>query len=191
MEVDVQGLLIISSTLIFSYFAYNTYINSKLEKLTSTIDNREYTVQVKEDAQGAANLIATIRKKLVLLVEHLRKAYPRDPRTEMISVNFNPDRLKEGIDNPEYTSYSVNKGEQIVLCLRNKDKLMDINTMMFVVLHEIAHLSTEDIGHTPEFWDNFKWILLESMNIGIYTKQDFDKKSVEYCGMLISSSPLN
>jgi len=190
MEVGIQGLLIISSTLLFAYVAYSTYINSKLEKLTSTIDNREYTVQVKEDAQGAADLIAVIRQKLVLLVEHLKKAYPRDHRTEMISDNFNPDRLKEGIDSPDYTSYSVNKGEQIVLCLRNKDKLMDINTMMFVVLHEMAHLSTADIGHTPEFWDNFKWILLEAMNIGIYTKQDFNKKSVEYCGMLISSSPL-
>ena len=184
-------MLIISITLLIIYFAYITYTNSKLEKIKSTIDDREYTVQVKDDSQEAANLISIIRQKLVLLVEHLRKSYPKDPRTEFILSNFNPDKLKEGIDNPEYTSYSINKGEQIVLCLRNKDKLMDTNTMMFVVLHEMAHLSTADIGHTPEFWDNFKWILLEAMNIGIYTKQDFNKKSVEYCGMLISSSPLD
>ena len=73
----------------------------------------------------------------------------------------------------------MNKGEEIILCLRNKNSLVDINTMMFVVLHEFAHLATESIGHTTEFWDNFKWILEESINIVIYTKQDFEKKSVE------------
>jgi hypothetical protein len=67
---------------------------------------------------------------------------------------------------------------------------MDINTMMFVVLHEFAHLATESIGHTEEFWDNFKWILEESINIGIYTRQDFQNKSVDYCGIKITSTPL-
>ena len=68
---------------------------------------------------------------------------------------------------------------------------MDINTMMFVVLHEMGHLSSESIGHTDEFWENFKWILEESINIGIYIKQEFNKKPIEYCGMSITSSPLD
>ena len=62
---------------------------------------------------------------------------------------------------------------------------------MFVVLHELAHVCTESTGHTKEFWDNFKWILEESINIGIYTKQDFKLNNVEYCGMTITDSPLN
>jgi hypothetical protein len=190
MEIGVQGLIIISVSVIFGYLAYITYYNSNLETVKSNIDNREYTVQTKADAQEAADLIAVIRQKLILLVNHLIKSNPGDSRTELLKENFNPDKLKEGIDNPEYTSYSINKGEQIILCLRNKDKLMDINTMMFVVLHELAHLATESIGHTPEFWENFKWILEESINIGIYVKQEFKKEPVEYCGMKISSSPL-
>jgi hypothetical protein len=63
--------------------------------------------------------------------------------------------------------------------------------MMFVVLHELAHLSTESIGHTDEFWNNFRWILEEAINIGIYVKQDFKTENVEYCGMTITSSPLD
>ena len=113
-----------------------------------------------------------------------------DNRVEMLKDNYKPDRLSEGVDTPGYTSYSVNKGEQIVLCLRNKDALVDINTMMFVVLHEFAHLATESIGHTEEFWTNFKWILEESTNIGIYTRQDFKTNNVDYCGIKITSSPL-
>lgn len=191
MEIGSQGIIIVGLSVLFIYFGYLYNHYSKIENVKSTIDNRTYEVQAKDDALDAANLIATIRKKIMMLVEHLRKSYPQDPRVIKIKENFNPNNFKEGIDNPDYTSYSINKGEQIVLCLRNKNNLVDINTMMFVVLHELSHIATESIGHTPEFWENFKWILEESINTGIYTKQDFKKNNVEYCGMTITDSPLD
>lgn len=191
MEINTEGLIIIIVTIIGIYYIYNYYANIGLMTVRSKIDDNEYTVQVKDDSLEAANLIAKIREKLVILMEHLEKSFSlNDERVRLLKKNFRPDRLKEGVDTPGYTSYSINKGEQIVLCLRNNDKLVDINTMFFVVLHEFAHLSTESIGHTEEFWDNFKWILEESINIGIYVKQDFKVKNVEYCGMTITSSPL-
>jgi hypothetical protein len=191
MEINTEGLIIIFVTIIGIYYIYNYYTNIGLIKVRSKIDEKEYTVQVKEDSIEAANLIAKIREKLVILMEHLEKSFSlNDDRVRLLKKNFRPDRLKEGVDTPGYTSYSINKGEQIVLCLRSNDKLVDLNTMLFVVLHEFAHLSTESIGHTEEFWDNFKWILEESINIGIYTKQEFKVKNVEYCGMTITSSPI-
>jgi len=191
MDIGIEGLIIIIS--VFGiYYVYNYYLENGLMKVKSKIDNEEYTVQIKDDSAEAADLIAKIRQKLVILMEHLQKTYSSsDIRIKMLNKNFKPDRLKEGIDTPGYTSYSVNKGEQIVLCLRNKDKLVDINTMLFVVLHEFAHLATVSIGHTDEFWDNFRWILEESINIGIYIKQDFKTNNVEYCGMSITSTPLD
>jgi len=191
MEINTEGLIIIIVTIIGIYYIYNYYTNIGLMKVKSKIDNEEYTVQIKDDSLEAANLIAKIREKLVVLMEHLEKSYSlNDERVRLLKKNFRPDRLKEGVDTPGYTSYSINKGEQIVLCLRSNDKLVDLNTMLFVVLHEFAHLSTESVGHTEEFWDNFRWILEESINIGIYTKQEFKVKNVEYCGMTITSSPL-
>jgi predicted metal-dependent hydrolase len=191
MNIGLEGLVILSTILLISYLGYSTLIDDKLEPVKSSIDNKEYLVQDKEDAKDAADLIAVIRQRLVILVEHLIRSYPPDDsRIKMLKDNFNPDNMKEGIDNSGYTSYSINKGEQIVLCLRTNNKLMDINTMMFVVLHELSHIATESIGHTPEFWDNFKWILEESINIGIYQKKDYNKEAVEYCGMTITSSPL-
>tara|TARA_B100001758_G_scaffold230529_1_gene226283 strand:+ start:1969 stop:2625 length:657 start_codon:yes stop_codon:yes gene_type:complete len=191
MDIGIETLIIIILTIIIIYLVYITYYNSKLLKVTSTIDNKKYYVQDKDDSQEAANLIAKIRAKLDILIAHLNKSYPNDKRTILLNSNYRENSLKEGVDDPRYTSYSINKGEQIVLCLRNNDKLMDINTMMFVVLHEMGHLSSESIGHTDEFWENFKWILEESINIGIYIKQEFNKKPIEYCGMSITSSPLD
>ena len=191
MDIGIDGLIILIITILAIYYIYNYYINQGLIKVKSDIDNIEYTVQIKEDAKEAADLIATIKNKLKTLLEHLQKTYgSSDERVAMLMANYRPERVSEGVDTPGYTSYSVNKGEQIVLCLRNKDKLMDVNTMMFVVLHEFAHLATESIGHTEEFWTNFKWILEESMNIGIYARQDFKTTNVDYCGIKITSSPL-
>lgn len=192
MEINAEGLIIIVVTIIGAYYIYNYYSNYGLIKVKSNVDNEEYTVQIKDDSLEAANLIAKIREKLLILMEHLEKSYGRDDtRVILLKKNFRPDRLKEGVTTPGYTSYSINKGEQIVLCLRNNDELVDINTLFFVVLHEFAHLATESIGHTEEFWDNFRWILEESINIGLYIKQDFKIKNVEYCGMSITSSPLD
>lgn len=191
MEISIQGLIILILGIIFVFILYQYHYYSKIENIVSTIDNRNYEVQIKDDSQEAANLIAQIREKLIIITDHLIKSYPDDERSNRLIKNFKPDNIKEGIDNPNYTSYSVNKGEQIVLCLRSHNKLMDLNTMLFVVLHELAHICTLSIGHTTEFWDNFKWILEESINIGIYKKQDFKLKNVDYCGMKITDSPLD
>jgi hypothetical protein len=192
MEVGSEGLVILFSIIIGSYYIINMYNEKDLVKITSSVDNEKYTVQIKDDSKEAADLIAKIKQRIITLIEHMEKTFGiSDERVANLKNNFRPDRLKEGVSTPGYTSYSVNKGEQIVLCLRNKDSLVDINTMMFVVLHEIAHLASVSIGHTEEFWNNFRWILEESINIGIYVKQDFEKKSVEYCGMDITSSPLD
>jgi len=192
MEIGIESIIIITVSLVGIYYVYNFYLERGLIKVTSKIDNKEYTVQFKDDSVEAADLIAKIRQKLDLLMEHLEKTYgANDIRVEMLIKNYRSDKIKEGVDTSGYTSYSINKGEQIVLCLRNNDKLVDINTMLFVVLHEFAHLATISIGHTEEFWDNFRWILEESINIGIYIKQDFKNENVEYCGMSITSTPLD
>jgi len=191
MEISLTGIIILVLTIIFFYCLYLYDYYSKIDTVISTFDNKTYEVQKKHDSEDAANLIAKIREKVMILVEHLKSAYPSDQRTDRIIKNFRPDKIKEGMQKPGVTSYSINKGEQIVLCLRTNNELMDINTMMFVILHELAHIATISVGHTDEFWENFKWILEEAINIGIYTKQDFKKEPIEYCGMDITSSPLD
>lgn len=191
MDITLETLVLLILFGIIFYLAYLYNYYSKLTKIKSTYDSRDYYVQDKDDAQSAANLIAQIREKNLLLIDHLKNSYPNDERTQRLDNNYRENSLKEGVDDPRYTSYSINKGEEIVLCLRHNNKLMDLNTMMFVVLHELSHLASESIGHTDEFWKNFRWILEESINIGIYKYQEFNKEPVEYCGMSITSSPLD
>ena len=62
---------------------------------------------------------------------------------------------------------------------------------MFVAIHELAHIMTDETGHTPKFWNNMKYLLLEASSIGIYSPVDYSNNPVMYCGMKIDSSPLN
>ena len=111
-----------------------------------------------------------------------------------LKKNYRPNNITESSPGNKYTSYSVNKGDKIVFCLRAKDgsnKLTDINTMMFVAIHELAHLMTKSIGHTTEFWDNMRFLLKEGIKIGVYNKQNFNESPVDYCGTKITDTPLN
>ena len=68
-------------------------------------------------------------------------------------------------------------------------KLIDENTLTFLAVHELAHVMTESVGHTKEFWQNFKFLLKDAVKMGIYTPVDYKKKPKSYCGMNITDNP--
>ena len=91
-------------------------------------------------------------------------------------------------------SIAVNKGEKIVFCIRQKDtseSLVEENTITFVAIHELAHIMTKSVGHTPEFWENFKRLLKEAIKANLYTKEDYTNNPKEYCGIKVTDSPLD
>jgi len=191
MEFNNTGFTILILSIIFMYLIYQYHYYSNIETIVSKIDNRNYDVQIKDDSTEAADLIAQVREKLILLVNHMYKTFPSNPKVMRLKKNFNPDVLKEGIDNPSYTSYTVNKGEEIILCLRTDGKIVDINVLTFVCIHELSHIGNETIGHDEPFWEFFKELLIEAINIGVYIKYDYRKSPVKYCGMMITDSPLD
>ena len=71
------------------------------------------------------------------------------------------------------------------------NKLVDINTMMFVAIHEMGHLASKEIGHVPPFWDNMKFLLEVGIELGIYSKTDYAAAPVSYCGTKITDTPLD
>ena len=191
MEFNNIGFTILILSIIFIYLLYQYHYYSNIETIVSKIDNRNYDVQIKDDSAEAADLIAKVREKLILLVNHMHKTFPSNPKVMRLKKNFNPDVLKEGIDNPSYTSYTVNKGEEIILCLRTDGKIVDINVLTFVCIHELSHIGNETVGHDDPFWEFFKELLIEAINIGVYIKYDYRKSPVKYCGMMITDSPLD
>ena len=189
-------LILISITIFYVYLENKatdvTYINK---------GGIEFLVRNLDDKEQAAKLLSDICSRLTKLVNHLDKDIDNKDHTSEIKAgikrmkkNYNPHAVVESSPGNKYTSYSINKGEKIVFCLRSKDdsqELVDLNTMMFVAIHEMAHLMTKEVGHTKNFWDNMKFLLIKAIEIDIYKKQDFNSTPKEYCGTTITDTPLN
>jgi hypothetical protein len=162
--------------------------NKEIEKVKSTKDGIIYLVRKLPDSNVAANKLAEINERLLKLIENLDK----EKEGVMRIVNkYSPNNLSETKPGSLYRSYSVNKGEQIAICLRDpKDNSFeDMNTIIFVVIHEISHVMTESIGHDETFWNNMKYLLMEAEKIGVYNPIDYSMDNVKYCGMDVKSTP--
>jgi predicted metal-dependent hydrolase len=71
----------------------------------------------------------------------------------------------------------------------DNNNLIDENTLMFVAIHELSHVASVSIGHNKEFWDNFKFLLKEAKDAGVYKMVDYSANNQEYCGMTITDNP--
>jgi len=181
----------------------------KLEKLVNIINDSGYEViyskymkptidkEIQNDAKTNNN-----KKDIIAgqeggnsensTLEHNIKMKLKDD-IKRLYKNFNPEAFSETTPDAKYTSYSVNKGEKIVFCLRDKkegETLVKENIMTFVSIHELAHLMTKSIGHEPEFWSNFKLLLKISIDNGLYKNIDFNSTPKPYCGINITDTPL-
>jgi hypothetical protein len=164
-----------------------------LRCIVSTVDGKKYCVRERNNIQNASNLLARTTEKLEYLVENVGQRYPDRENVQKLVKNFNPTTIKETLPTSEYTAYTENKGEKIAFCLNKKkkdnDNLIDSNTLMFVAIHEIAHIMTTSVGHTEEFWNNFKFLLENAVELKIYTPVDYKKEPEGYCGMDITDNP--
>ena len=190
--------------ILFAMVGYVLYLffsggPGNLTEVKSTVDGQTYSVQDLPNKDGAADMLAAIRANIEKIKKHYSQdEFKTDRPASLFVERYKPQNLMENSVTSGETSYSENKGEKIVLCLRDKTAppsfpLVDLNTVMFVVLHEMAHLMTEELSsgkHTPEFWSNFRRMLEDSAKIGIYSPVNYSRQPQEYCGMMITDSPL-
>jgi hypothetical protein len=173
------------------YYKKNAHDMAHVE---STVDGQKYLVRNLPDKQDAANRLARTRGKLLRLMKDLKQAHPEKPFVIQMARNFDadPTRFSESTPDASYTSYSVNKGEKVYMCLRQRnerEELVDENIITFVAIHELSHIGTSEVGHTAAFWNNFGWLLKRAEEMGIYQFTDFAAHPVEYCGIRITDQP--
>lgn len=211
MITEYQYIIFIFLLILCFYIVSKKFKERGMVYCKSVVDDAYYLVRDRLDKNRAANLLATIKKNIFDITEYMyRRLLAIDRLTEIDRERYHSNKqyieqLKTNISNvvimesnesSRYTSYSVNKGEEIVFCIRSKtlSKLMDGNDMhdtnliMYVALHEISHVACPEKDHTPLFLKIFNFICNEAVTMGIYKKIDFNNKSEEYCGMMITDS---
>ena len=186
------GYLLIGFVIIIALKIYSESDVFNLKCIISDVDGNKYCVRERFKVQLAADLLATVTQKLKKLVAYMKQKYPERPNVERLVENFNPQKVKEILPTSTYTAYSENKGEKLAFCVtttKEGNKLIDENTLTFVAIHEVAHTMTKSIGHKEEFWRNFKFLLTNAVDVGIYTPIDYKDKPQKYCGMTINDNP--
>ena len=193
IRINMFGFIIMLFIFLIALKMYYDSDEFNLRCIVSTVDGKKYCVRERNNIQNASNLLARTTEKLEYLVENVGQRYPDRENVQKLVKNFNPTTIKETLPTSEFTAYSENKGEKIAFCLNKKktdnDNLIDSNTLMFVAIHEIAHILTTSVGHTEEFWNNFKFLLENAVELKIYTPVDYKKEPEGYCGMDITDNP--
>ena len=110
---------------------------------------------------------------VVVLVFLLFKRQPsNDPMILQVRKNFrklDPTYGEIPIMEAKRGTFTENKST-IYLCVRDPKTGMyyDMNTIMYVALHELAHVLSQKEGHTQEFLTNFNILLKKAIAAGIY-----------------------
>jgi hypothetical protein len=201
MEVGFRVAL-----LILMVFLLYTYLDGK-ERVISSVDGRYYpVVQRYSDQKKAADLIGKINlfaKRLLYTMEYVYIITPRPGKdqkkgimvTKKLTSRYNPSALSENDPaDPSETSYTLGKGVEISLCLREKqtgkNMFHSIDVIKFVFLHELAHVVSVSYDHGPEFWENFRFILEFCEKYNLYKSPMYHKQNEMYCGLLITYNPV-
>ena len=193
MRINILGYILLGFVLFMCLKIYfdSDYVNLKC--IISDVDGKQYCVRERNKLELAADRLAEANQHMTKLVKHVEKKYPKRENVKRLVKGYNPKKISETLPTSKYTAYSQNKGEKLAFCLdteKNDGNLIDLNTLTFVALHELSHIATKSVGHTDEFWNNFKFILQEAKEIKIYKPVDYSKKPKKYCGMTITDNPL-
>jgi hypothetical protein len=188
IQVIIFGIVIAG---LYMYLANKDSIDLKC--VISTVDGNKYCVRDRKEVPAAADLLARVAVKCKDVVQYVFEKYPDRDNVLRLHDGFNPKKIMETLPTSEHTAYSENKGEKLAFCLNkkneNNNELIDESTLTFVALHELAHIATKSIGHKSEFWENFKFLLTEAKEAGLYIPKDYKSAPQEYCGMKIRDNP--
>ena len=192
--MDDLLLFIVVLTIFFSlmFLINNKMLDKDVIRVKSTVDDAVYIVRDLPNSQEAANKLALLKKDIINFVDHMRKQHSNNSGVKQMINNLRLNALIECDPHHKYKSYSVNKGEELAICLRHTSKgypFNDNNTIMFTTGHELAHVMNKTVGHDEPFWSYMKFNLEEMEKIGLYTPIDYAVSPTKYCGMIINHTP--
>jgi hypothetical protein len=178
------------------------YINASEVIYTDTFvdgKKKKYLVRNVEDKDIAAKTLLMIELSLLSFVKKLLEDDTVINDINMykyvknLNGKINNITIQESSADSKYTSYSVNKGEMLVFCLRSKkdSKIHDLNELMYVAIHELAHIACPEIGHTDLFFTINKYLIKKAIDYGTYKYINYSLNNTEYCGMILTTSVIN
>ena len=186
------GILVVCILLVL---CYKYYTNTRTYTVSSTDSKKYITVSGDQQfTQESANVFANINSRILLLIEYLSKNDANNNIVQRLKYKYNniTDFIQEAIIDSDNTTYTIDK-QEIHVCIRSRDaekKIYDINLLMYVIIHELAHICNDTVGHDTNFINIFKYLLTKAIECNVYTYENYRQAPKEYCGITINSQVL-
>lgn len=185
---DMLWVIIVIICVCFLVKVQRGIFDDRLEIL-SALDGNKYLVRNTQFAKETADALARLKNKITTFVRVLDEQVTGEfrPVVQRIRERLKRTSIAEGVIDRRYTSYTVNKGDNLVMCMRSrdgKDMLYDDNMLFGVTLHELGHIASVSEGHEMEFKINFQFLLEMAEKLGFYTRI---KSPFNYCGVHVTS----
>lgn len=170
------------------------FMPDDVSHFTSSIDGKNYAIRDKgtpEIKQGAADYLSNLSRKVDILVSYMKeKNLPDQEIANRLYHRWRKCKLRETSSNESSAAYTVNKGEEMRICIRSDGELENPNTSMFVILHELGHMASVSFGHNSEFRENFSYLVHLASALGLYHPENFTNSPTSYCGsVVINTTP--
>ena len=150
------------------------------------VANSILTVQRTPDATQVAERLKQLQDVLRGFLETAH-----DPLTDKILARWDGNISERSPMVGGQVAYTMHK-RSVSMCVRTPHQsrqLVDWNTGVFVALHELAHVGTDERGHTPLFNQNNTKLILLAEKAGILRMQHYDQNPITFCGMKIAYNP--
>jgi hypothetical protein len=180
--------------LLFIVYAITRKESNKKQYTCSRVDKRCY--ETYHNHRGSADTLAWLNGQNIALMRYMREKMDEGSYNAaqaryvtLILARYDPDVLRQNIPKSlTYTSYVLNKGEEIGYCLDGYSKR---DTLLFVNLHEMSHLADDsDENHGDNFWRAFAFVSGEAALLGMHTPVNYAEAPTKYCGLTIDYHPM-
>ena len=167
----------------FSNYSSRIFYKNRYLYISSNDDLADAVVQRLKDVTDYVTSITTYCDE---------NDFPDKERALRLKQRWSIVELYEISQNDTNIAYLVDKNKALRLCVRKnytEGELEDINTMMFVILHELAHMMSASYGHNDEFKTNFLELIKIANFLEIYNPVHYSETPTPYCSIVINSSP--
>lgn len=120
-------------------------------------------------------LLTEIKQRYMAIIDMLRKT--GDPTWKGVLRPSIITGMKNWTKSQGPIGSNVNKGYEIYICLDGDD----VNSAVYVLIHELAHMSVPEYDHSNQFWSNFSKLKELCVQNGLYTVGG----ERQYCGDVI------
>lgn len=175
MIEDALIVSILASAAAFLWFGFNKPNEGKrrknvIEQWSMPISN---DTESKVEREKSKEILSILKQKLKILFPEPPFSPIGEQRRRMFGGSLKMLNKRNILKEIKVTegpkSFTINKRE-IFLCLKDKNdaRYYDLNSLIFVFLHEMAHVLCDEVGHTQKFTQIFKELLEHAHYYGVY-----------------------